>query len=51
MEDGTKRINIAVVGKYVNLHDSYVSVNEALMHASAHLGARANVEVARVRGA
>jgi CTP synthase len=44
IEDGTKRINIAVVGKYVNLHDSYVSVNEALMHASAHLGARANVK-------
>ncbi len=42
-EDGSKKIEIAVVGKYVDLHDSYVSVNEAIMHASAALGARTRV--------
>ena len=31
-------INIAMVGKYVTLADSYVSVNHALKHAGASLG-------------
>ena len=31
-------IKIAMVGKYVTLADSYVSVNEALKHASASIG-------------
>ncbi len=30
-----KRINIAIVGKYTDLKDSYVSVKEALIHAGA----------------
>ncbi|MDE1871408.1 MAG: CTP synthase [Candidatus Micrarchaeota archaeon] len=38
MEDGNKDVNISIVGKYVNLHDSYVSINEAIVHASAALG-------------
>jgi CTP synthase len=29
-------INIALVGKYVELHDSYFSVREALLHAALH---------------
>ena len=29
------RVNIAMVGKYVTLADSYVSVNHALKHAGA----------------
>lgn len=41
--DEGKPIKIAVVGKYVDLHDSYVSVNEAIMHASAAVGAKAKV--------
>ena len=29
----TKRVRIAMVGKYTELHDAYLSVNEALKHA------------------
>ncbi len=32
------KLNIAVVGKYVDLHDSYMSVKEALIHAGLHHG-------------
>ncbi len=31
-------LKIAVVGKYVDLPDSYISVNEALLHAGLHHG-------------
>ena len=31
-------LEIAVVGKYVDLHDSYISVREALYHAGLHHG-------------
>ena len=31
-----KSLNIAVVGKYVDLHDSYISVREALLHAGLY---------------
>jgi CTP synthase len=40
--DETKRpkesVKIALVGKYVELHDAYMSVREALKHAALHLG-------------
>lgn len=36
-------IRIAMVGKYANLADSYVSVNQALAHASAVNGVRASI--------
>ncbi|GIS65023.1 MAG: hypothetical protein CM1200mP3_12710 [Chloroflexota bacterium] len=29
-------LEIAIVGKYVDLHDSYMSVKEALTHAALH---------------
>ncbi|MBI9046701.1 MAG: CTP synthase [Anaerolineaceae bacterium] len=32
------KVKIALVGKYVELHDAYMSVREALLHASLHLG-------------
>jgi len=38
------RINIAIVGKYVKLHDSYISVKESLCHAAAHYGLSAGVQ-------
>jgi CTP synthase len=44
MEDGKKNIEIAIVGKYVNLHDSYVSIQEAIVHASAALGVRTTIK-------
>jgi len=33
--DGSRTIRIAMVGKYASLADSYVSVNQALIHAGA----------------
>src|ERR1044072_5027398 len=38
-----KLVNIAVVGKYVSLPDSYVSVYQALSHAAANLGNKLEV--------
>ena len=35
-----KSINIALVGKYVRLHDAYLSVAEALRHAGYYYGAK-----------
>jgi CTP synthase len=32
------KVSIALVGKYVELHDAYISVREALKHASLFLG-------------
>lgn len=36
-------VRIALVGKYVELHDAYMSVRESLNHAALHLGV--NVEI------
>ncbi|HEY0417309.1 MAG TPA: CTP synthase [Gaiellaceae bacterium] len=36
-------IEIALVGKYVKLHDAYLSVHEALKHAGIHNGCRVHV--------
>ena len=35
---------IAMIGKYVDLEDSYKSLNEALYHAGIINGARVNIE-------
>jgi len=39
-----KTVNIAMVGKYVTLADSYVSVNHALKHAGASIGKNVSIE-------
>jgi CTP synthase len=36
-------VNIALVGKYVELKDAYMSVREALKHAAVHLGVELNL--------
>jgi CTP synthase len=36
-------VEIALVGKYVKLHDAYLSVHEALKHAGIHHGCRVRV--------
>jgi CTP synthase len=36
-------VNIAMVGKYVHLVDSYISLAEALTHATIHTGVRVNI--------
>lgn len=38
-----KSVTIALVGKYVALHDAYLSVAEALRHAGYRLGARVEI--------
>ena len=38
------KINIAMVGKYMSLIDSYKSLSEALFCAGAHIGTTVNVD-------
>ncbi|MFA5368301.1 MAG: CTP synthase [Dehalococcoidia bacterium] len=38
MRKPKESIKIAIVGKYVKLHDSYISVKESLYHAAVHYG-------------
>jgi CTP synthase len=40
----TDPVRIAVVGKYVNLHDAYLSVMEALSHGGIHHGADVQID-------
>jgi len=37
-------VSIALVGKYVELHDAYISVKEALQHASLNQDAKLNID-------
>lgn len=39
-----KTVRIALVGKYVGLHDAYLSVHEALIHAAALHGVRLELD-------
>jgi CTP synthase len=43
LENPTHDIKIALVGKYVDLTESYKSLSEALIHAGAHTGARIHI--------
>lgn len=38
-----KEVNIAFVGKYIDLKESYKSLTESLIHAGAHLDAKVNL--------
>jgi CTP synthase len=44
VEHPTREVTVAMVGKYVDLSDSYKSVNEALRHAGMHNQARVQIE-------
>jgi CTP synthase len=44
MEFPEAEITIGMVGKYVNLTDSYKSLNEALRHAGIHTRTKVNIE-------
>lgn len=44
LERGNGEVKIAMVGKYVTLADSYVSVNQALKHAGAKLGKTVSID-------
>ncbi len=43
LEDGKEEINVYMCGKYVKLHDSYISIVEAIKHAAAKLGLKPNI--------
>lgn len=45
MEDPSEEVTIAIAGKYTDIDDSYVSIDEALKHAGAHLDAGVNIEM------
>ncbi len=37
-------VTIGIVGKYVELEDSYISIRESLLHAAASIGVKANIQ-------
>ncbi len=39
-----KKVTVALVGKYVELHDAYISIVEALKHAGIHSSAEVNIK-------
>ncbi len=43
-KDITKKITVALVGKYVELHDAYLSIIEALNHAGIHNSSSVEIE-------
>jgi CTP synthase len=43
LEHPTKSVSIALVGKYVDLTESYKSLSESLIHAGIHTGARIHI--------
>ncbi len=44
--DGT-RVNVGIIGKYVELEDAYISIREALKHAAAELRVKVDIEYIR----
>ncbi|HCU34728.1 MAG TPA: CTP synthase [Armatimonadetes bacterium] len=44
IEHPTHSVNIAMVGKYMNLHDAYLSVTEAIKHGGAANDCKVNIE-------
>ncbi len=43
LEHPSRSVSIALVGKYVDLTESYKSLSEALIHAGIHTGAKINI--------
>ena len=44
LKSSKKTINVGIIGKYVELKDSYISIHESLVHASAFLGFQLNIQ-------
>ncbi len=42
LKDGDREVNIVLIGKYTKLKDTYMSIREALIHASASLHIKPN---------
>ncbi|MCD6365969.1 MAG: CTP synthase, partial [Bacteroidales bacterium] len=43
--NASKTLNIALIGKYVQLPDAYKSINESLIHAGAHNNCKINLSL------
>ena len=43
IKNANKEVKIALVGKYVQLHDAYLSVEESIFHAASALDAKAEI--------
>ena len=43
LKSSKKTFNVGIIGKYVELKDSYISIHESLVHASAFLGFQLNI--------
>ena len=44
LNNPSSEIEVAIVGKYVELHDAYLSIKEALVHAAVHQGIALNLK-------
>ena len=44
LQNPKREVRVAVVGKYVELHDAYLSIKEALIHSSVFHGARLDLD-------
>ena len=44
LESATRQVRVAMVGKYVELAESYKSLSEALVHAGIHTGTRVEIQ-------
>ncbi len=44
IKNPSKKIKVAVVGKYVELKDAYISIDESIKHAGYHLDTDANID-------
>ncbi len=38
------KVRVGIVGKYVELEDSYISIRESLKHAAAHVGVKVEID-------
>ena len=47
-KNANKTVRIGMPGKYFNISDSYISINEALEHAGAHLGYKVDLKMINV---
>ena len=48
-QNPTSEVNVAMVGKYMDLKDSYISLVEALMHGGIHTRTRVNIHFVESR--
>jgi len=47
-KNATKEITIGMPGKYFNISDSYISINDALEHAAAHQGYKTKLKMINI---